>query len=423
MVAFILNILLFGSVFDLCYFDDLKCTIIIFVNFELMLKHLYFVFSFFSLISVSAQETIGSYNLCEGSLNVFKSGNYRPSFRGEKNKSFTFNNYRALSELKSTNQIWISFVAPEKGKVSFTAIAKETGLKFIIFRPTVKDICSEVKSGVAEIKRLSIVADLKVTGLSEEVSEGFLYPMSLHENEVIYIVLIGNSVSTEMIDFTFLFSADKLEVEQKILDFRSDEFSPFLKISIRNAETGNPVIANTAIDGGKELNGLFKGSELYFSVNRSTKMNIKCEAEGFFFLDSTEIRVFSTKSQELILNIIPVSSGKKMKLQDIDFFPGTSDITPASESRLRRLRDFLALNSTIEIEIGGHVFEPGKENSNAGQKMSEARAKRVMKYLIENGIDKSRLTAVGYGNTKPIYVEPVHIHEEQANRRVEIIVK
>ena len=92
-----------------------------------------------------------------------------------------------------------------------------------------------------------------------------------------------------------------------------------------------------------------------------------------------------------------------------------------SEPKLNRLKDFLLLNSDISIEIQGHVFALG-DNSLAGQKVSEARAKRVKKFLIEHGVNKNRLKSKGYGNTKPIYEEPKFSYEEQANRRVEILV-
>ena len=77
----------------------------------------------------------------------------------------------------------------------------------------------------------------------------------------------------------------------------------------------------------------------------------------------------------------------------------------------------------LNIEIQGHVYEPGEDNSFSGQKMSEARAKRIMKYLTDHGISKERLTAIGYGNTAPIYKNPKTYSEEQANRRVEILIK
>ena len=135
-----------------------------------------------------------------------------------------------------------------------------------------------------------------------------------------------------------------------------------------------------------------------------------------------EVKIISTADQEVIFNLDPIAKGKSIQIEEIEFKPGTSEILPASEPKLRRLRDFLALNSELNIEIQGHVFLMGANNS-AAQKMSEVRAKRIMTYLIENGINKNRMTAVGYGNTRPIYAEPKFSYEEQSNRRVEILVK
>jgi outer membrane protein OmpA-like peptidoglycan-associated protein len=55
--------------------------------------------------------------------------------------------------------------------------------------------------------------------------------------------------------------------------------------------------------------------------------------------------------------------------------------------------------------------------------MSDERAKSVMRYLIENGIQKDRLSTKGFGNSKPIYPKPKNEQEIQANRRVEVMVK
>jgi outer membrane protein OmpA-like peptidoglycan-associated protein len=93
-----------------------------------------------------------------------------------------------------------------------------------------------------------------------------------------------------------------------------------------------------------------------------------------------------------------------------------------SEGKLNRLKDFMASNAEINIEIQGHVYMVG-ENSVSAQKLSEARAKRVLIYLADHGIDRNRMIAVGYGNTKPIYPNAKLAYEEQANRRVEIVVK
>jgi outer membrane protein OmpA-like peptidoglycan-associated protein len=66
---------------------------------------------------------------------------------------------------------------------------------------------------------------------------------------------------------------------------------------------------------------------------------------------------------------------------------------------LNKLADFLKDNSSVRIEIGGHTDTRG--NAAANQQLSEDRAQSVYQYLIEKGIDKSRLSYKGYGQTQP----------------------
>ena len=54
----------------------------------------------------------------------------------------------------------------------------------------------------------------------------------------------------------------------------------------------------------------------------------------------------------------------------------------------------------LEIEISGHTDSKGSDSYN--QKLSEARAKAVVDYLIRNGIARDRLSAKGYGESLPV---------------------
>jgi len=54
----------------------------------------------------------------------------------------------------------------------------------------------------------------------------------------------------------------------------------------------------------------------------------------------------------------------------------------------------------VKIEIQGHTDDRGNDRYN--MKLSDARAKSVMKYLTKAGVDKKRLSAKGYGETMPI---------------------
>ena len=160
---------------------------------------------------------------------------------------------------------------------------------------------------------------------------------------------------------------------------------------VRDVETGNPVMANLSITGIKDIQALYNGSDFYISVDRSGKIQLKVDAEGYFFVDREE-PVSAGSDNEIVIWMEPLGEGKSMQIDEIEFVPGTSEFLSTSEPKLRRLKDFLALNAAVKVEIQGHVHATG-ENTFAAQKLSEARAKRVLNYLVDNGIDKNRLTA------------------------------
>jgi outer membrane protein OmpA-like peptidoglycan-associated protein len=59
----------------------------------------------------------------------------------------------------------------------------------------------------------------------------------------------------------------------------------------------------------------------------------------------------------------------------------------------------LELNPNVTIELAAHCDNRGGDNYN--QRLSQARAESVMQYLLEKGVEKERLTAVGYGEKSP----------------------
>jgi outer membrane protein OmpA-like peptidoglycan-associated protein len=208
--------------------------------------------------------------------------------------------------------------------------------------------------------------------------------------------------------------------DSKVVDLRKLKTDPALNIMIRDVETGNPVVANMTVSGIKDMQALYSGSDFFISVEKSGKIQLKIDAEGYFFVDREE-PVSVGSDNEIVIWMEPLGEGKSMQIDEIEFVPGSSEFLSTAEPKLRRLKDFLALNSAVRVEIQGHVHASG-ENTYAAQKLSEARAKRVLNYLVDNGINKDRLTAVGFGNTKPIYPDAKFAYEEQANRRVEIKV-
>ena len=80
------------------------------------------------------------------------------------------------------------------------------------------------------------------------------------------------------------------------------------------------------------------------------------------------------------------------------------------------------MNPSVNIEIQGHVNGDG-EKSLLAKKLSKKRAKNILQYLHKAGISPKRLSAKGFGFTKPVYEHPENEVQKEANRRVEILIK
>ena len=77
------------------------------------------------------------------------------------------------------------------------------------------------------------------------------------------------------------------------------------------------------------------------------------------------------------------------------------------------------LCNAYNIEIGGHTDRIGDAGLN--QTLSQRRASSVMAYLASKGVDTSNITAVGYGETRPIDTSGTRAGDA-LNRRTEFTV-
>ena len=102
----------------------------------------------------------------------------------------------------------------------------------------------------------------------------------------------------------------------------------------------------------------------------------------------------------------------------IQFKTGSAKLTKNSYSTLNDIVDLMNKIPEANLEVQGHTDNKGSEKKNL--KLSETRAKAVVKYLNKKGIDSSRLRAVGYGSEKPIADNDDAAGRAQ-NRRVELV--
>ncbi len=111
-----------------------------------------------------------------------------------------------------------------------------------------------------------------------------------------------------------------------------------------------------------------------------------------------------------------IKVGVPIILEGITFATGKADITQESEGTLQQALRTLRTYPEIEIEISGHTDDVGSNSSN--QRLSQMRAESVMKWLVNNGINANRLTAAGYGEEQPLFLNDTP-ENRQKNRRIE----
>ncbi|MBP6431296.1 MAG: OmpA family protein [Ferruginibacter sp.] len=108
---------------------------------------------------------------------------------------------------------------------------------------------------------------------------------------------------------------------------------------------------------------------------------------------------------------------KSFVLEDCNFETGKAILQPESYKVIDELVAFLQRKDDERIELQGHTDNVGKAPKN--MILSQQRAQTVMAYVISKGIDPSRLTAKGYGMTKPIATNKTAAGKA-LNRRTEV---
>jgi len=112
-----------------------------------------------------------------------------------------------------------------------------------------------------------------------------------------------------------------------------------------------------------------------------------------------------------------IEIARPIVLQNIYFDFDKYDIRPDAAVELDRLAVLLERNPMLRIMIGAHTDTNGSEAYNI--RLSNNRAKAVVDYLKQKGIDPKRLTWIGYGESQPLIYPELSDADEQANRRAE----
>ncbi|KWT64870.1 hypothetical protein APY04_3110 [Hyphomicrobium sulfonivorans] len=104
---------------------------------------------------------------------------------------------------------------------------------------------------------------------------------------------------------------------------------------------------------------------------------------------------------------------------EVHFAHGVARLDRIEKSILDQLVDALLGCPYASLRISGHADSTGRPRSNLA--LSKRRARAVVAYMVDRGIDAERLTAVGFGDTQPVAPNTTWTNRAK-NRRVEVIV-
>ncbi len=104
----------------------------------------------------------------------------------------------------------------------------------------------------------------------------------------------------------------------------------------------------------------------------------------------------------------------------ITFRTGSAELDPASEPVLQRLGDVLGLCADVRVTVEGHTDNVG--NAAANQTLSQRRAQSVVTDLVDRGVARDRISASGFGDTRPVATNDTAEGRAQ-NRRIEFVLE
>jgi outer membrane protein OmpA-like peptidoglycan-associated protein len=359
-----------------------------------------------------------SYSSCSGQVLVSINANYKLNFPGlkgfDKSKLYGY----LPNELVSKNAIWICYEPENNGDLKVSCKTIIDSLHFVVFKTDISDACQDVQN-----KKAQVIFTKTNTNCSEfenakmELLGGFKYTF----------VFIAKENITGNIDIELDY-IEKSDNGGELLDSLSLNLvyakdQPIYSVHILDQHTRKPVKSRIVISNSSEMDGTYTASDLFLNQKRQIKdLIFKVDAEGYLSKDTIRKKIVLSKHTADTILLTPVKRGTIAKLDEIYFAAGLAVILEESDPKLKRLRDFMILNPTVNIEIQGHVNDESKRGV-FSKRLSKRRALRILKYLVDCGISESRLSAVGFGNSNPVFKNPKNDEEKEANRRVEILIK
>ncbi|MCO4292164.1 OmpA family protein [Solitalea sp. MAHUQ-68] len=269
--------------------------------------------------------------------------------------------------------------------------------------------------------------------------------LSLGDNKWSAPKNVGYPVNTPQDDFNMIFAADGKsgylssnrtggKGMDDIYQFTKKDLKFKLEGTVVHKKTGKPLSNaiitlynkgnNTNIKAPTDANGAFT-----FNLEENSEYSITAEKTNFITSrkDSLSTKGYTeskTLYAKLSLNIDSIELYKGIRLDNIYYDFNKWSIRSDASKELDKLVQVMTDNPTLVIELSSHTDSRGADNYNL--QLSQKRAESAVNYIISKGIDAKRITAKGYGESKPVNncVNGANCSEAefQLNRRTEFAI-
>ncbi len=125
----------------------------------------------------------------------------------------------------------------------------------------------------------------------------------------------------------------------------------------------------------------------------------------------------STYEKDIVLQ--PLQMNASVTFKNIQFETNSYKLAPVSLIELNKLLQLLTDNATLKVQVNGHTDNTGMPAANLA--LSASRAKAVVDYLVNKGVDTKRLLYRGFGESKPVADNGTE-EGKAKNRRTEFVV-
>lgn len=215
-------------------------------------------------------------------------------------------------------------------------------------------------------------------------------------------------------DTTYFASSRQTANGKEIYAFNLDRGIPvsriaYVKANVKDMKTRKPLAVNVKLESQPFKSGrpveqkTDDNGESMFCLQLNRNYAFTVSEPGYLFFSrimnqSSANSVMDPYSLDILLQ--PIEIGAEVQLYSIYFDTDSFRILPQSGTELQNLVMFLKNNGDLKVEVQGHTDSSG--NAEKNKILSERRAKSVVDYLTENGINISRLKFSGYGDKNPI---------------------